>query len=154
MPRTQLVIRKATKDDLPSLNVLEEVTFDTYPISRRQMSYLARSASAIVLVAHVRGALAGDAIALMRRHASGEVTGRIYSLAVAPENRGKGIARKLMQILLARLKSRNAKRIHLEVEQANFSAVRLYEKLGFCVVQTLKHYYGREKHGLKMRLDG
>ena len=126
-----VAIREASAGDLPELNALEQATFTAHAISPRQMSYLTRSKSAIILVARAKHELAGDGIALVRRHAGGTTTGRIYSIVVAPHYRGRGIAQRLLRRLIDRLKSRHVTRIHLEVEQANKHAVRIYEKLGF-----------------------
>lgn len=54
-------------------------------------------------------------------------------LAVAPEHRGKGLARIMMQHLHARAKLRGAETIRLKVDRRNTAARRLYESLGYAL---------------------
>ena len=149
----RVVIRSATHADLPALNALERAAFSTHAISARQMRYLLKNPSAIFLVALRGGALAGDAIALVRRNPGGRLSGRVYSLVVDLAHRGQKIGPKLMAALMNALAQRGVGRVYLEVEQSNSGAIRLYEQLGFRTVKPLRHYYGRGNHGVHMRYD-
>src|SRR6185437_1524805 len=141
-----IVIRPARAADLQAVQKLERATFTSHAISPRQMRYLQKAASAIFLIAQNKGELAGDAIALIRRHPGGRRSGRIYSLVVDPAHRGQNIGRKLMLALMKSLSRRDVSRVYLEVAQSNAGAIRLYEQLGFKVVKSLRHYYGRGDH--------
>jgi mycothiol synthase len=57
--------------------------------------------------------------------------GRIHMLGVAPDYRGKGLARQLMVIGLTRLRERGIRVAELTVDSENKAAYALYESLGF-----------------------
>jgi ribosomal-protein-alanine N-acetyltransferase len=65
----------------------------------------------------------------------------INNVAVLPQFRGHGIGTTLMQHVLTEARRLGAKRATLEVRASNHSALRLYERLGFYVAATRKHYY-------------
>lgn len=56
-------------------------------------------------------------------------------LWVAPEARGEGVGRKLMETLVDTLKQRSIKTAHLSVNVEQTAAVALYNKLGFQIVE-------------------
>ncbi len=68
--------------------------------------------------------------------------GHIVSIAVLPQFRRRGIATKLMEEALKRLKEiYGVKEVYLEVRVSNLPAIKLYEKLGFVKVRRIKYYY-------------
>jgi ribosomal protein S18 acetylase RimI-like enzyme len=81
----------------------------------------------VFLVAEQNGQVIGEGIALVRRHRKGK-TGRIYSLAVAQQFRGKKVGRQLLRAMLDRLRQQGVGRIYLEVEDGNSAAISLYER--------------------------
>jgi len=76
---------------------------------------------------------------------------RLYSLALLPSYRGKGIAEKYLRYRLREFASFYAF-CHLEVRVSNERAYALYTRLGFTVKERLEGYYGDED-GYRMRLD-
>jgi ribosomal protein S18 acetylase RimI-like enzyme len=62
------------------------------------------------------------------------------SIVTSEEARGKGIGAQLMQGMLSRLHSLGVKRVGLGVFAANAPAKRLYEKVGFELLQELRAY--------------
>lgn len=59
-------------------------------------------------------------------------TGNVYSLAVLPSFRGKGIGKKLLEESIRRLLEEGpCTSLWLNVRISNLPAIRLYEKLGF-----------------------
>jgi ribosomal protein S18 acetylase RimI-like enzyme len=67
----------------------------------------------------------------------------VWGMYVAPEVRGQGIGKQLMQALLSRCATISGiEQIHLGVVTTNVAARHLYETLGFRV-------YGVEPHALK-----
>ncbi len=70
----------------------------------------------------------------------------ILSIAVASRSRGRGYARRLLEHHLARLAGEGVTTSHLEVEEGNEPALRLYKRLGYVVAGRRKGYYARE-HG-------
>ncbi len=81
----------------------------------------------------------------------------ILSIAVAPEQRGRGLSRDLFQTHLGHLAGRGVRTVFLEVEENNMPARRLYERAGFAVVGQRARYYkdadGTELNALIMRRD-
>jgi ribosomal-protein-alanine N-acetyltransferase len=55
----------------------------------------------------------------------------VLNLAVDPDHRRQGIARRLMEALLAGARVRGCRAATLEVRKGNASAIRLYEGMGF-----------------------
>lgn len=69
----------------------------------------------------------------------GEVT--LMDISVAPESRGKGYAKVLVQHLIEQCCAKNITGIWLEVRQSNTVAIELYESSGFVLVEHRKDYY-------------
>lgn len=66
----------------------------------------------------------------------------ILTLAVAPEARGKGLGRALLNAAIVEAQRRGAGAIFLEVGTDNPAALALYAGLGFANVGSRKGYYG------------
>jgi [ribosomal protein S18]-alanine N-acetyltransferase len=147
-------IRKACSDDIDGIMRIEEACF-TNPgekFHRRQVLGLVANPRGSVLVAEGEGGqILGWVAGLLRRAGAG-ASGRAYSLAVAPEARGLGLGRKLLERTLADLAAGGAGTIFLEVREGNEAAIGLYRSLGFEEVRRLPDYYGRGLHGVRMRL--
>ena len=67
--------------------------------------------------------------------------GHVVSVAVIDEHRGKGFGSVLVNEAIKGVKIRQCSELYLEVRCSNNDAVRLYEKLGFSIIQKLKAYY-------------
>ena len=67
--------------------------------------------------------------------------GHVVSVAVIDEHRGKGFGSVLVNEAIKVVKIRQCSELYLEVRCSNNDAVRLYEKLGFSIIQRLKAYY-------------
>jgi ribosomal protein S18 acetylase RimI-like enzyme len=68
-------------------------------------------------------------------------TSRIAAMAVAPEVRGRGLGRRIMQDAIDEAVERGDRSVLLEVFEHNTPAVRLYEGLGFRPVRRLVGYH-------------
>jgi ribosomal protein S18 acetylase RimI-like enzyme len=148
-----LTIRAAHKDDLTATVDLEKACFSSdLSLKKRQLQYLQQRKSAVFLVAEQAGQVIGEGIALVRQHKSG-ISGRIYSLAVNEQHRGKKIGRQLLQAMVQALADRGVKRVYLEVEQSNTRAIALYEHAGFRSIGKLPNYYGPRLDGIHMMHD-
>lgn len=64
----------------------------------------------------------------------------IANVAVHPDFRRKGIARKMMQAVLGYIKKRAGHQVVLQVETDNHNAITLYQKLGFIPVGKLRDW--------------
>ena len=69
----------------------------------------------------------------------------ILSVAVAAARRGKGLARRLLDLHLRRLAGLGVRRVFLEVEEGNTPALRLYRRAGFRQVGRREGYYQESK---------
>ncbi|HLH87286.1 MAG TPA: GNAT family N-acetyltransferase [Xanthobacteraceae bacterium] len=94
------------------------------------------------VVAH--RAMAGRTLAgfIMSRLAAGEA--EILSVAVAPARRGRGLARKLLDLHLRRLAGLGVTAVFLEVDEDNAPARRLYDRARFRDVGRRPAYYARD----------
>ncbi len=70
--------------------------------------------------------------------------GMVWGVYVAPEARGFGIARRLIEILLAEAKKAGLELVQLSTDVTNPITVALYQSFGF-------EPYGVEKHILKLQ---
>ena len=69
--------------------------------------------------------------------------GEILNLGVAPGDRRRGIARALVEEVLAALRSRAVRVVYLEARESNAAARRLYARVGFAEVGRRAKYYRR-----------
>jgi ribosomal-protein-alanine N-acetyltransferase len=78
---------------------------------------------------------------VLSRRAADEA--EILSVAIAREARGRGHARTLVASHLQALAHTGVRKVHLEVEDGNDSALALYRRLGFKNVGRREGYYQR-----------
>jgi [ribosomal protein S18]-alanine N-acetyltransferase len=67
----------------------------------------------------------------------------ILSVAVAARWRGRGLARRLLDLNLRRLAGLGVRTVFLEVEEGNTPALRLYDRAGFRQAARRPGYYPR-----------
>lgn len=96
---------------------------------------------------YVAGAIAGDRLVGIAgfRQLDREKTrhrGDIWGVYVAPEVRGSGVGRRLLEHVLAHARTR-VQQVHLAVTATNLAGVHLYESLGFTT-------YGTEPRALRV----
>jgi ribosomal-protein-alanine N-acetyltransferase len=81
----------------------------------------------------------------------------ILSVAVAPNYRGKGVGRDLLNLHLRRLAGMGVRALFLEVDENNSPAIRLYRRAGFHEVGRRPNYYpapgGKPATALVLRRD-
>jgi ribosomal protein S18 acetylase RimI-like enzyme len=147
-----VTLRQAARSDLPALLEIEQSCFcPSDGFSSRQIRDLIDNDHAICRVAEDNRRVVGWCVALVRRHPRLR-SGRLYTLAVAPAHRGRGVAKRLARHLLDEMNLRGVRNVYLEVRTENQPAVTLYRRLGFHTNRNLDHYYGPDTHGLSMRL--
>jgi len=92
---------------------------------------------------------------ILSRLIAGEA--EILSVAVASSRRGKGVARRLLDLHLRRLAGLGARAVFLEVDEDNVPARKLYRRAGFREVGRRDGYYqdskGRSTAALVLRRD-
>ena len=78
----------------------------------------------------------------------------IHNVAVHTGFRRNGIARLLLERVIAEARARCMARVTLEVRQSNIPAQRLYESLGFVITGIRRGYYSDDgEDALAMALD-
>jgi ribosomal-protein-alanine N-acetyltransferase len=133
-------VRDARPGDLADLGQLEVEGFPTDRLSRRNMRRLLTVPSARLRVlsdAH-EGNVEGYHLTLFRR---GSRIARLYSLVVAPNQRGKGAAEMLLADAEDLAARRGARALRLEVRHDNARAIRFYARLGYRRIGQLPQYY-------------
>lgn len=74
----------------------------------------------------------------------------LLRIAIAPEQRGRGLGQRLLAAGLSRMAARDCESMSLEVQADNAAAIALYEKSNFRIVGRRPGYYdGRD--GLLMQ---
>lgn len=141
-------IRPVDIADLDELVTLENQCFETDRLSRRSFKHWIATENRAFLVAEIAGRLAGYVLTIYH---PGTSLGRIYSLAVAIDRRGQGIARMLM--LAAEQAATEDGRLYLRLEVGvdNYAAIRLYESLGFLRFGVHRDYYEDHKDALRLQ---
>jgi ribosomal-protein-alanine N-acetyltransferase len=131
------VVRPARAEDLDRIVWLEEASFaDPWP--RELLAYELTHAGSILLVA-ARGEGEPASGYVLFRHALDEA--ELLRLAVAPEERRRGIARSLLASGLERLRFEGVETCFLEVRANNTGAIACYEGMGFHPAGRRRGYY-------------
>jgi len=148
--RSQRVrLRAMTPADLPAVAAVERAAYRfpwTEGIFRDclRVGYLCR-------VAEVDGTVAGYGIVAM---GAGEA--HILNLCVREDLRGRGLGRRMLELLVERSQEAGNESVFLEVRPSNPSAIALYESAGFVPVGCRKGYYqaeGGREDALVLKLD-
>lgn len=144
-------IRVAEPDDAGALELLERRCFSD-PWSRAGLGEMLASQHVIARLAEHRGQLAGYVFARWVLE-----TGEIMNLAVAPEQRRRGLARQLLHAVLEGLQARGVHEVFLEVRVSNQAAQALYLSRGFQVAGMRRAYYRQPTEDalvLRLQLNG
>lgn len=132
-------IRPARPADAVALAALELRAFPGDRMSARQYRHHAASPNAVVLVAgDPGGPVIGSAVVFFR---AGSTTGRLYSIAVDPAARGRGLGATLLAAVEAAARRRGATALRLEVRQDNPVAIAMYEARGYRRIGARTAYY-------------
>lgn len=143
------VIRAGQLSDLDALCQLEADSFSYDQIGRRSFRRLLHSTSAQVYVGQSAQGIVAYAIVLTRRNSR---YWRLYSMATSSKVRGQGVGKALLQHIMACARA-PASGLRLEVKCDNQPALKLYQQLGFEVVDLLPDYYSDGSDGYRMQLS-
>jgi ribosomal-protein-alanine acetyltransferase len=121
-------LRPATRDDLDAVVEIEKRAFDHDIISRRSLRRFLTASSAVAIVAEHQGKVAGYAVLLFRPLSA---AARLYSIAVDPDVRGRGIGPALIAAAEEAALERDCVWVRLEVHEKNAPAIARYRKAGF-----------------------
>ena len=141
-------LRPLRYDDVPRIAEIEHASFST-PWKDETFRGLLRRSDTDMIGAQGDGRLLGYAVAWTVEDQS-----ELGNVAVAPEARGEGIGRRLVEAVVEHVKRRGAKECFLEVRESNEPARSLYQSMGFEVVGRRRAYYTAPvEDALVMRLN-
>jgi ribosomal protein S18 acetylase RimI-like enzyme len=145
-----LTTRVVTEADLPELLRVEREAFpgDPYPYFVLRQLYDIHGER--ILVLDDGESLHGYVLFVIT---SDRPVSWVMSLAVTPDQRSRGLGRRLMREVLRRLRAEGIREVRLTVEPTNTAAIKLYRSLGFNSEEGVrKDYFGAGEHRLLMRL--
>jgi ribosomal-protein-alanine N-acetyltransferase len=128
-------IRRMRSEDLDVVLAIEQASFST-PWSLASFRNLLARADADLWVAVVEDEVIGYTVVW---YAATEC--ELGNLAVAPQQRCRGVGRSLLEWTLRKAKERGAERVFLEVRVSNRVAQDLYRSRGFVQVGLRRRYY-------------
>lgn len=143
--------RFATLDDIDNLLDVEQACFAQDRLSLRNFQWMITRANACLVVAIDKSRahperLAGYALLLFHR---GTSLARLYSLAVSPAWRGRGLGQRLLDEAQSCALAHNCAWLRLEVRADNPAAIRLYEANGYQRFAIMEDYYEDHAQGLR-----
>lgn len=149
-----LQLRDADAGDIDAVMAIEHAVFPSDAWSRESMLAELSNRHTRYLVAFDQDA-PDDLLAYAGLLApKGAAQADIQSVAVVESARRRGLARTLVQTLVAEARDRGAREIFLEVRVDNPNAQALYDSLGFERIAVRKGYYQPDNvDGVVMRLD-
>jgi len=130
-----VTIRRMRSDDLPRIMEIETASYGA-PWAESSFRALLRRADAALFVADSRGTVAGYAVCWAIAD-----QGELGNIAVAPEWRRRGLARRLLTTVIETMRARGVRELYLEVRPSNDVARHLYETFGFVEVGWRPDYY-------------
>jgi len=133
-------IKKATINDLERLYRIEKECFTREAFPKKLIESLLRNPRSINLMALVTDEVVGFVIAPIFEYEDKKI-GRVFTLDVAVKARRKGIGQLLLRELEGMLRRLGVEFCYLEVRVDNIAARKLYQKLGYIEVESLKDFY-------------
>ncbi|MDH5190993.1 MAG: GNAT family N-acetyltransferase/peptidase C39 family protein [Gammaproteobacteria bacterium] len=140
-------IRPAVQNDVDQLMEIETACFETDRLSRRSFMNFVRQGPHDLLVLAEEDKVLGYVLNLYR---SGTNLARMYSIAIAPDEQGKGLSQYLLDAAEQAAIARNCVFIRLEVNIDNKAARNLYEKSHYKTIDRISEYYEDGTDALRM----
>ena len=141
-------IRPAELEDIQVMSALETECFgmDAWSEDALRSELEEMPTTRDVLVAELGHEVVGYAVLRVVG-----TTGDVQRIAVRPDVRRRGIARRLLAALLERGRQRGCEEMLLEVAVGNEPAINLYESAGFTVIARRPRYYRSGADALVLR---
>lgn len=128
-------------EDFAALYAVEEVCFQPpFRFGRRYMRRLVDSRNGATWIAEEEGRMGGFSIVEWNDPAGG-VNAYLSTIEVLPEFRGRGVGSELLRRAEDSARQTEAVRMWLHVDEANASAIRLYEARGYSYFDREEHFY-------------
>jgi ribosomal-protein-alanine N-acetyltransferase len=140
-------VRLYQPDDLDRILEIEQSSFGEDAWEAKLFQRYFRQCGELFLVAKVGRRIGGYAITCVESR-----NAELVSIAVDARDRGRGVARLLLDYTAAQLPLEKIRAWWLMVEIGNESAIRFYEKFGFKLMKRVKGYYGRGRDGWQMKI--
>jgi ribosomal-protein-alanine N-acetyltransferase len=141
------IIRPLRETDLPAVLAIEEASFPN-PWRPEHFQHEMTSPYSFPLIAECEGAVVGY-VCLMALFEEAQ----ILDIAVAPDQRGKGVARLLMDQAISMAREKEAEVLALEVRVSSSAAISLYERCGFIRTGLRSRYYEGRDDAVLMELN-
>jgi len=130
--------------DLDALAAIERQLFNSrvfagHLISRASFRRFLASSTPTLLVAAAGAQLAGYVLVLYRANSS---LARLYSIGIAAQFRGRGLARKLLRAAEKAAAARGRRAMRAEVRNNDPAAIALYKTSGYHFFGRRRGYYG------------
>lgn len=137
---SKLKIRAFLPDDLSAVLKIQDACKGIASWRAIDYEHLAADPRGIFLVAEL---MEGNRAELPGFLASYRIDteAELWNIAVAPENRRRGIGRALLQDACRMLSAAGARRLFLEVRESNLAALELYRFIGFTQLSRRRDYY-------------
>lgn len=132
---SEISVRSFREADRPALTRLWRQVFPDDPprsAPERMIDGALAARPETLLVAEIDGALVGAVIA-----GFDGVRGWIYHLAVAPTQRRRGVATRLMRAAEAALLALGCAKVNLQVRATNADVVAFYRRLGYQIEERI-----------------
>lgn len=143
-------VRAAERDDWDRIVLIEALAFEKASWGPRAVRDGLSAALVNAFVVCRTAGLPADGFALWRN--LGEEA-EILSIGVAPDARGRGMAKALVEEIQISARAEGVRALFLEVDAGNTAARRLYEQTGFAKVAVRKRYYRNGADAIVMRRD-
>ena len=152
-PIVGLVIRPMQDEDVPSVHELDTLSF-SLPWTERSLSYeVNQNAGARTWVAEINEVNGNKIVSMLILWLILDEA-HIATLAVHPDFRRRGIARKMMITALNAAFHEGARSSYLEVRATNQAALQMYKELGFKVVgRRSRYYHDNQEDALLLTLE-
>jgi ribosomal-protein-alanine N-acetyltransferase len=137
-------IRPATENDLDRIMEIERLCFDQQ-WGRQQFASALKELFLVYDKEGVWGFLVACSCDIAKRAI-------IMRIAVHPEHQGRGIASRLIDASLDKIKAMDLRCVELDVDIVKNGAIKLYEKFGFKVMRVATVNYDEETSFYIMKL--
>jgi len=141
------MIRRAVPSDLRAVMRIERACFGSERFSTQTVLALIAGEDSFTLIAEEEDDVVGAAMCMFSSE-SGE--GKIASIAVLEEHRGRGIGKALLKSCEESLRSLGLSLFTLEVDVDNEAAVNLYTSNGYLINGVIEGFYsdGRDAYSM------
>lgn len=126
-------VRWMIRRDMPVVIDIDQRSFE-YPWTEEDFIYHLRQCSCIGMVAEI-----GDRVVGTMVYNLGKFKLDLLTLAVAPELRGEGIGRRLVNKLISKLSDNRRHSIVLKVRETNLDAQLFFKRMGFLATKVLRN---------------